>query len=335
MNKQPTVAIVGGTGVIGSEIVSMINELKLPLGKVSLFASENSVGELYDVLDGEVRVEALDSTDFKGIDIAVFAIPLMLVEKYVSKALKAGCVVVDTSAFYRLKPEASLIVPAVNLCDITKETKLIACPNTCVMQLAPLFQTVKKLVGVKRAVVTSLQPVASAGKIALDELWDQTLSIFRQSEIKSEAFQHQIAFNCIPQIGVFLENGYTTEEMAIQSELRRVLKADELELAVTAVRMPVFHGSSLVVNIETEEDLEIITLHKNLTEIIDLEVVEAQDEYPMPLSVVTNMENVVARIRKPAARLLDCWIAADGIRACIACGVARILEQVIKVQAEG
>ena len=330
MNKQPTVAISGATGVIGSEIVSIINDMQLPLGEVRLLGSKNSVGEVYDVLDDEVKVNLLESESFEGVDVAIFALPADVVEKYAKKALSAGCVVIDTSTFFRMNDESLLVVPAVNLEEISKETKMIACPNACVVQLAPLLQVVDKLASIKRVVVTSLQPVASAGKVALDELWNQTMAIFRQAEVETEAFQHQIAFNCIPQIGVFSDNGYTKEELSIAAELKRVLKKKDLQISLTAVRIPIFHGSSLVVNIETERALEVSNLNDQLTNVIDLEVMQAYEEYPMPLSVATNAENIIGRIRKTSDNVLDLWISADGIRAGVACGVARILQRIVE-----
>ena len=332
MNKEPIVAIAGATGVIGSEVVSVINDLKLNLGEVRLLASERSVGELYNVLGDEVEVKLLAETDFKGVDIVVLALPETLTQQYTKKALDAGCVVIDTSAHYRMSSEASLIIPSVNIESITKDTKLLACANTCVTQLAPIFKAIMELGGIKRSVVTALQPVASAGKIALDELWDQTMSIFRQAEIESEAFPHQIAFNCFPQIGVMLEDGYSKEERTISEETCHVLN-NKFDISVTAVRLPVFHGSSLVLNIETEKDVKVADFYDQIKNIEGIDVIQAYDDYPMPLSVATSSDIVIGRVRQAKSNVLDMWVCADGIRACVAYSVVKMIQQVLKVNA--
>ena len=256
MDNQLNIAIVGSTGVIGSEILSVINDKQLSLGDVRLLASENSEGEVYDVLGDEVKVETLEEDeDFSDDNIVIFAVKADLAEQYIPKALETGAKVIDVSSFYRLKPESFLAARGFNVDQINKDTKLVSSPNVVTLQLVPFLKTVSDSYGIKRVSVTVLQSVATAGKAALDELWDQTMAVFRQSEIVCESFQHQIAFNCFPQIGVFMKNGYTSEEISIADEVRRLLEMPKLPVSVTAVRIPIFHGSSLSVNVETEKGL--------------------------------------------------------------------------------
>lgn len=330
MKKEPTVAIVGATGVVGNELIAVINDMKVAFGELKLFASERSKGEVYGVLDEEVVVETVDEGSFQGVDAAVFAVNQSLAAEFVPHALKAGAAVIDTSAAFRNDPHALLVAAGINDDTITAQTRLIAAPAASVVQLAPLLREIDRAAGLKRVVVTVLQSVSAAGKPALDELWDQTLAVFRQSEVVTEVFQHQIAFNCIPQVDLLLESGDTKEEQRIVAETRRLLGLPELALTVTAVRVPIFHCHSMSINVETERPLAPEELTGRLTGLPGINVADVDGA--MPLTVVGSSENCIGRVRRDAsvANGLAMWSVADNIRTGVAVNAARILQRLLE-----
>ncbi len=333
MREEPVLAIVGATGVNGSEIVSVINELHLPFSEVRLLASERSKGEVYGVLNDEVPVEVLDESSFDDVDIAVFAVNAEVAAEFIPHALQAGAYVVDTSTFSRLSAEVPLVTASLNPAAITRQTRTIASPNACVVELAPVLNAVNEAAGLRRVVATTFHSVSGGGKHALDELWDQTRAVFRQSEIVADVFQHQIAFNCIPQIDVFTGSGYTKEEARIVDEIRKVLGLPELRMTVTAVRVPVFHGNSISVNVETERELQPDALTAKLEKIGGIEVLPSFTDFPMPLTAVGSNEVFVGRIRRDLSvpNGLDMWVVADNIRNGVAFNVSGILQRIIEV----
>jgi len=252
MEKNPVIAIVGATGLVGNEVLVCLEESKIEFGDLRLLASSDSEGEVYSCRDSEYRVDQLEDEAFEGVDVALFALGADLSAHYGPIASAAGALVIDSSSHYRSEEDIPLIVSEVNFDLLTPKDRIIACPNPSTVLLSPLLNAVEKEAGLKRVIVSAYEAVSSAGKDALDELWSQTLAIFNQREIVNEAFQHQIAFNCIPQVDVIRGDGSTKEEFRIVSETRKVLKLPELRMAVTAVRVPVFHSHGYSVNIETE-----------------------------------------------------------------------------------
>ena len=218
ISKTPVIAIVGATGLVGSEMRTILEQRKVPCAELRLFASKDSAGEFYKFNDQEVEVELLTEDVFEGVDIALFGTSAELSAKYVPLAAKAGAVAIDNSSFFRMDPAVPLIVPEVNLSAIKAEDMIIANPNCSTIQLVAVLNTIQRIAGLKHVIVSTYQSVSGAGKAALDELWGQTLAVFNQQELPQEAFQHQIAFNCIPQIDVLLDNGFTKEEFKIIHE---------------------------------------------------------------------------------------------------------------------
>ncbi len=329
MRKDPILAIVGATGLVGSEMLNIINDRKLPLGGVRLFASQDSAGEVYSALGEEVVVEVLDEDSFVGVDLALFATSAELSAKYAPIAAEAGAVVVDNSSFFRMREGIPLVVPEVNFDAIKPSDKIIANPNCSTIQLMPVLNAIHKAAGLERVVVSTYQSVSGAGKAALDELWGQTIAVCNQAKIETECFQHQIAFNLIPQIDVILEDGYTKEEYKIINESRKILGISDLRITATAVRVPVFHSHSESVNVETKSDLSPEKLREILGKMPEISLYE--EDYPMPLGVAGDDAIHVGRIRRDRSVThgLDFWVVADNVRKGAALNAVQIIEKLI------
>lgn len=335
MNK-PNIAIAGATGVVGQEMIAVLSERKFPVGEVRLLASEESAGEIYKVLDQEVVVEELTETSFEGIDIALFATSSALSKEFVPMAEKSGAVSIDNSSHFRMVEGIPLVVPEVNAHVLTKEHKIIANPNCSTIQLVPVLDVLRKEAALKRVIVSTYQSVSGAGKAALEELWNQTRSIFTQSDIETNAFQHQIAFNCIPQIDLFSEDGYTLEERKLMGESRKILDAPSLAVSATAVRVPVFHSHAESVNVEFESDLTPERAKELLENAAGISVCHADSDYPMQLTSAGKDEISVGRIRKdPSIPFgLNLWIVADNIRKGAALNAVQIAEHLLSLHSQ-
>lgn len=331
MEGNPVVAIVGVTGLVGSEALACLEESKIEFSDLRLFASSESEGEVYSCRDSEYKVEQLEDDSFDGVDIALFALGADLAARYVPPAVEAGAVVIDSSSQFRGEEGVPLVVPEVNFASVTPDHKIIACPNPSTVLLAPMFAGIEREVGLKRIVISAYEAVSGAGRDALDELWSQTLAIFNQREIVSEAFQHQIAFNCIPQIDVIRGDGTTKEESRIVTETQKVLNLPDLRMAVTAVRVPVFHSHGFSINIETGKELDPEHCASLLRSIEGVEVAADPMEYPMQLGATGSDALHVGRIRRdfslPAG--VNLWAVGDNVRKGAALNMIRIAQRVI------
>lgn len=332
MRPDPVVAIVGATGLVGSEMLVCLDQAQLGCRAVRLFASEDSVGEMYEVGGEEVIVELLDEGSFKGVDIALFATSNELSKKFVPIAADAGAVVIDNSSAFRLAPGVPLIVPEVNSHLLGEDTRIIANPNCSTIQLAPILHAIHKAAGLKRVVVTTFQSVSGAGKAALDELWSQTLAIFNQQPLTQEVFPHQIAFNCIPQIDVFTDDGYTKEEHKIIAESRKILDLPGLRITATAVRVPVFHSHAESVNVETERPLSVETFMGICSDVPGVTLHRDDADYPLQIDVANSDDIHVGRVRADCSvpHGLDLWIVADNVRKGAALNAVQIAQLLVR-----
>lgn len=326
--KSPVIAIVGATGLVGNEMLVVLEERKLPIAEVRLFASQDSVGEVYKFRDDEVSVKLLEEDSFEGVDIALFATSAELSAKFVPLAIKAGAIAIDNSSHFRMSSDVPLVVPEVNF-EAARAKKIIANPNCSTIQLVPVLQVIHKLAGLKHVVVSTYQSVSGAGKAALDELWSQSIAVFNQSEMTHEAFQHQIAFNCIPQIDVLLDTGFTKEEYKIINESRKILGLPDLRITATAVRVPVFYAHAESVFIETERALPIDALCEALAKCKGIAVHASPEEYPMQLDVAGTDDIHVGRIRRDESvpHGVSLWIVADNVRKGAALNAVQIAER--------
>lgn len=332
MMKNPVIAVVGATGLVGSEMTAVLEQRKVPWGEVRLFASQDSVGEVYRVGADEVEVKALSDDSFAGVDIALFATSNELSRQYVPKAVQAGAYAIDNSSAFRMDEVVPLIVPEVNWSSLKPTDRLIANPNCSTIQLVPVLKLIHEAAGLRRVVVSSYQSVSGAGKAALDELWGQTLSIFNQRDLEIEEFPHQIAFNCIPQIDLIQDNGYTKEESKIINESRKILGLPSLRITATAVRVPVLHSHAESVNIETENPLSPEQCIEILSAGEGLSVSANPSDYPMQINVTGTDEIHVGRIRRDESvpNGLNMWIVADNIRKGAALNAVQIAERLIQ-----
>lgn len=330
-SDYPVIAIAGATGLVGSEMLSVLEERKLPCSELRLLASADSIGEVYKFHDNEVAVDELAASSFEGVHIALFATSAELSARYVPEAVKAGATVVDNSSFFRLDPSVPLVVPEVNRAAIKPSDRIIANPNCSTIQLVPVLKVIHELGVLKHVVVSTYQSVSGAGKHALDELWAQSLAIFNQQEMPHEAFQHQIAFNCIPQIDVILDNGFTKEEYKIIHESRKILDIPDLRITATAVRVPVFYGHAESVFVETERDVSPEALMQRLGVEPGVTVHAPADEYPMQIDVAGTDDVHVGRVRRDDSVPygLSLWIVADNIRKGAALNAVQIVEGLI------
>ncbi len=327
--KDPRIAIVGATGVVGSEMLSILGERKVPYSEIRLLASADSAGEVYALGSDEFQVEELTDRSFEGVDIALFATSASLAEKYVPIAVEAGAKVVDNSTAFRLDPHVPLVVPEVNG-DLVMQTssQIIANPNCTTAQLVPVLNVIAKEVGIERVVVSTYQAVSGAGKAALDELFEHTRAVFTQKELERKAFQHPIAFNCIPQIDLFLDSGYTKEEQKVIDESRKILGLPELRITCTAVRVPVFHAHAESVNVETTRELTPERFSELLQAADGITPFPRADEFPMQVDAAGDDSIYVGRIRKDESVPcgLNMWIVADNIRKGAALNAVQIVE---------
>jgi aspartate-semialdehyde dehydrogenase len=327
----PTIAIVGATGLVGNEMLVVLEELKLPVGKVRLLASLDSVGEVYRFGAEELVVEELTADSLRGVDLALFATSAELSSRWVPIAIEHGAVCIDNSSFYRNDPKIPLIVPEVNAGSLGVHDRLIANPNCSAMQLVPVLKSLHEFAGLKRVVVSTYQSVSGAGKAAIDELWGQHLAILNQREVVNEVFPHQIAFNLIPQIDSVQDDGYTKEEQKIMTETRKILGLPELSITATAVRVPTLHTHAESVNVELSRPFELAELTANLAKMSGVEVWADPGEYPMPLQAVSTNPIHVGRIRRDHSvpNGVNLWIVADNLRKGAALNAVQIAELVL------
>ncbi len=333
MKSDSVVAIAGATGLVGNEMLMVLEQLKFPFGEVRLFASQDSVGEVYKVGSDEVSVELLSESSFEGVDFALFGTSAELSKKFVPIAVEAGAVAIDNSSHFRMDPHVPLVVPEVNFDAIGKQDRIIANPNCSTIQLVPVLDLIHKEAGLKRVVVSTYQSVSGAGKNALDELWDQTAAIFNQRDIEVEHLPRRIAFNCVPQIDTFLENGYTKEEMKIVNESRKILRIPGLRITSTAVRVPVMYSHAESVNVETERELSPQMLVKILEKAEGITVYPVMTEYPMQIDTSGGDEIHVGRIRRDESveHGLNLWIVADNVRKGAALNAVQIAKKMLQV----
>lgn len=329
-----TVAVVGATGAVGNEMVSILEERNFPVGELRLFASERSVGNTIDFHGKSYPVEVLKADVFKGIDIALFSAGGERSIEFAPIAVKAGCVVIDNSSAWRMDPEVPLVVPEVNPHDLKWHKGIIANPNCSTIQMVLPLKPIHDAAKIKRVVVTTFQSVSGTGKKAMDELLEQSAAFLNFKDITPKVYPHQIAFNCLPHIDSFLDNGYTKEEMKMVNETRKILGDDSIKLTATTVRVPVFKCHSESVNIETEKKLSADEVRAILSATDGIIVYDAPEKniYPLPIYVAGKDETYVGRIREDDSveNGINMWIVADNIRKGAALNAVQIAEKLIE-----
>jgi len=336
MSGSYRVAVVGATGAVGQQMVACLEERRFPVSQLVPLASERSLGKKVTFLGKEISVEVLNKDSFDGVEIALFSAGGSISKEYCPIAAAAGAVAVDNSSAWRMDPEVPLVVPEVNPQDIGLYTNkgIIANPNCSTIQMVVALQPLHEAARIKRVVVSTYQAVSGTGQKAVDELANQVRAIFSCETVEKKVYPHRIAFNCLPHIDVFLENGYTKEEMKMVLETKKIMGDDSIEVTATTVRVPVFYGHSEAVNIETEKKLTPDEARKILKKAPGVKVVDdpAKFQYPMPLDAAGQDLTLVGRIREDFTikNGLNLWVVADNIRKGAATNAVQIAEILIE-----
>lgn len=329
------VAVVGATGAVGKEMVSVLGERDFPAEKLRLFASEHSEGKIMEFRDTEIPVETLNDNSFTGIDIALFSAGAERSKIWAPVAVRSGCIVVDNSSQWRMDTEVPLVVPEVNAHDLKWHKGIIANPNCSTIQMVVVLKPIHDAAKIKRVVVTTFQSVSGTGQKAIDELLQQTTDLLNLKEIKCNVYPYQIAFNVLPHIDKFLENGYTKEEMKMVNETRKIMGDNSIRITATTVRVPVFRCHSESLNIETEKKLTTNEVRAILSKAPGVVVFDAPDKnvYPLPVDVVGKDETYVGRIREDESieNGINMWIVADNLRKGAALNAVQIAEKLIEM----
>ena len=335
-NKKFNVAIAGATGAVGNQMITCLEERNFPVKSIKFLASRRSVGRKLDYMGNAIDVEELKEDSFKGFDIALFSAGGGTSEKFAPFAARDGCVVVDNSSAWRMDPKVPLVVPEVNPHAIAQYTHkgIIANPNCSTIQMVVPLHPLHKKYGIKRIVVSTYQAVSGTGKKAIDELDAQTRSILNFKSYKTEVYPHPIAFNCLPHIDVFLENGYTKEEMKMLHETRKILEDDSIGVTATTVRVPVFFSHSESINIETIEHVSAEEVRALLEVTSGVKVVDDpyNNIYPLAIDAAGQDLTLVGRIREDESisNGINMWVVADNIRKGAATNAVQIAEILAK-----
>jgi len=325
-------AIIGATGNVGRKTINILEKSQLKIDQLYLVASKNSSGKNIKFKGKDLTVVALDNYEFEKADITFFAAGSSIAEKYAKKASQKT-VVIDNSKFFRMDKDVPLIVPEVNSEDIKKHKNIIANPNCSTIQMVLALNSLHKKFNIKRVIVSTYQAVSGAGKAAMDELMSQTKDFLERKKIKSTNFTKQIAFNLIPHIDVFVEDGYTKEEWKIENETKKIL-SDKIKVSATCVRVPVITSHSESVNVEFEKNYNIDDVKKLLSETSGCKLVDEHVDggYITPLEAQDDFKTYISRVRKDRSneKAINMWIVSDNLLKGAALNSVQIAETLVK-----
>ncbi|HEU18306.1 MAG TPA: aspartate-semialdehyde dehydrogenase [Deltaproteobacteria bacterium] len=334
--RKYNVAVVGATGAVGNEMIRILEERDFPVADLRLLASERSIGKTLLYRGKEFPVSVLDEKSFDGVEIGLFSAGGSISERFAPIAARAGCVVIDNTSAFRMDPDIPLVVPEVNVQDIARYTSkgIIANPNCSTIQMVVALKPIHDRAKIKRVVVTTFQAVSGTGKEAIEELAEQTKSLMNMKEPEIAVYPHRIAFNCLPHIDIFLENGYTKEEMKMVNETRKIMHDASISVTATTVRVPVFYGHSESVNIETEKKITAGEARNILMSAPGVTVVDdpSKNKYPLPIDAAGKDDTYVGRIREDEsiANGINMWVVSDNIRKGAALNTIQIAEILIR-----
>jgi aspartate-semialdehyde dehydrogenase len=337
MSKQYNVAVVGATGAVGEVIIELLHERHFPVAKLSAVASSRSAGSRVSFGSRSLVVESLEDFDFSHVDIALFSPGASVSAVYAPKAAAQGCIVIDNTSEFRYRQDIPLVVPEVNPESLIqyKNCNIIANPNCSTIQMVVALKPIYDAVGIERINVCTYQAVSGTGKEAIEELAMQTASLLNGKEATSRVYPKQIAFNCLPHIDVFQDNGYTKEEMKMVWETQKILGDSDIKVNPTAVRVPVFYGHSEAVHIETRSKISVIEARKLLKKFPGITVIDEHKNggYPTAVTEGTGKDSVfVGRIREDIShpRGLNMWVVSDNLRKGAALNSVQIAEMLIE-----
>ena len=334
--KKFNIAVAGATGAVGNQMLACLEERSFPIETIKLLASARSAGRKLDFRGESIAVEELTESSFKGVDVALFSAGGGISEKFAPLAAKDGCVAIDNSSAWRMDPEVPLVVPEINPHAIAqyKNKGIIANPNCSTIQMVVALHPLHQKYGVRRVVVSTYQSVSGTGKKAIDELDHQTRAILNLKEYEKKVYPHAIAFNCLPHIDVFLENGYTKEEMKMVNETLKIFEDDTIGITATTVRVPVFYGHSESINVEMKENVTADEVRALLEKSPGIKVVDDPENniYPMAIDAAGQDLTLVGRIRNDESipNCVNMWVVADNIRKGAATNAVQIAEVLVK-----
>jgi aspartate-semialdehyde dehydrogenase len=327
------VAIVGATGAVGAELIQLLEQREFPLRGLKLLASPKSAGKVLKFKGEQIPVEAISKNSFRSVDIALFSAGASTSREYAQEAVSAGAVVIDNSSAFRMEPDVPLVVPEINSADLGKHRGIIANPNcTTIIALMALYP-LHKVFRAQRVIASSYQAVSGAGAKAIHELALQSQSFFSGEPTTPEVFPHPIAFNVFPQVDVFLENGYTKEEVKFVNESRKIMHHPTLRASITCVRVPVFRAHSVAIHAEFELPVSVERARDVLAKFQGLELVDdpGSKRYPMPLLVAGKDNCQVGRVRADSAldNGLAFWVCGDQLLKGAALNALQIAETLL------
>jgi aspartate-semialdehyde dehydrogenase len=337
VKKRYNIAVVGATGAVGETMLSILEERNFPVGKVYALASSRSLGKRIPFKSGALIVEDLAEFDFSKADIGLFSAGASISAEYAPIAAAAGCIVIDNTSHFRYDDDIPLVVPEVNPEKIAEYKKrgIIANPNCSTIQMVVALKPIYDAAGIDRINVCTYQAVSGTGKPGIDEVVQQTAQLLNGKPIEAAVYPKQIAFNVLPQIDIFMENGYTKEEMKMVWETRKILGDDAVKVNATAVRVPVFYGHSEAVHIETVRKIDIDTVKDLLLKAPGVTILDERKDggYPTAVTESSGKDDVfVGRIREDISHVqgIDLWVVSDNVRKGAALNSVQIAEVLVK-----
>ncbi len=337
MTKKYNVAVVGATGVVGEAMLSILEERDFPVNEIYALASSRSEGKRIRFKEESLKVEDLAGFDFSKVQIGLFSAGASISAEYAPKAASSGCIIIDNTSQFRYKEDIPLIVPEVNPDKIAdyKNCGIIANPNCSTIQLMVALKPIYDKAGIERINVCTYQAVSGTGKQGIEEVVNQTAKLLNGKPIELNVYPKQIAFNVLPQIDIFMENGYTKEEMKMVWETQKILADETIKVNPTAVRVPVFYGHSEAVHIETRDEITVATVRDLLQNSPGVTVLDERVDggYPTAVTESSGHDDVfVGRIRKDIShpRGIDLWVVGDNVRKGAALNSVQIAEELVK-----
>ncbi len=334
MPEAPVVAVAGATGAVGREMLTVLEQRGFPASRVVALASQRSAGKTVPFSGGELVVQEMTESSFEGVDIALFSAGAGISKQFREAVTRAGCVMIDNSSAFRMDDDVPLVVPEVNADDLAWHSGVIANPNCSTIQMVVVLDVLASLAPMKRVVVSTYQAASGAGQAAMDELYSQTGDFLAGRELVPQAFAHRIAFNCIPQIDVFLDDGSTKEEWKMVVETQKIMGLPDLPVAATCVRVPVLRCHSEAVNVEFSAPVPVAAARDALAAAPGVTLLDdpAVKSYPMPGLLEGSDDCYVGRLRADASveHGLQLWIVADQLRKGAALNAVQIAEALLR-----
>jgi len=332
--KKYNVAVLGATGMVGKEMMKVLEERKFPVNKFLPLASTRTAGTKVTFKGKKYTVEVAKPESFEGVDIGLFSAGAKISEMLAPEAVKRGTVVIDNTSFFRMDPNVPLVVPEVNAYDLKWHKGIIANPNCSTAQLLMALKPIHDVAKIKRIVVSTYQSTSGWGKEAVEELFLQTKAVLAGKKVQVKILPKQIAFNVIPQIDSFTSNGYTKEEMKMVNETKKIMGDPSIQVTATTVRVPVVIGHSEAVNIETERKITTKQVREILSKFPTVKVMDDPEKgiYPTPVDCPGKDETFVGRIREDISipNGIEMWIVSDNLRRGAATNAVIIAEKMIE-----